>query len=49
MYIFIVEYLGARVAFNTCEEAEKYVEMMYGDRSANVVIQPCLMVGDHNE
>lgn len=49
MYIFIVEYLGARVAFKTCADAEKYVEIMYGDRTANAVIQPCLMVGDGDE
>lgn len=53
MYIYIVEYLGAMVAFRTVTEAEKYIEIMYGDgdseRIVKPTISPCLMAGDGNE
>lgn len=52
MYVYVVEYLGARVAFKTVSEAEKYVELMYGtyeDRAVRPTIEPCLFVEDGNE
>lgn len=48
MYVYIVEYLGFRVAFKTVDGAEKYIEMMCADsdRSVRPTITPCLLVGD---
>lgn len=48
MYVYVVEYLGSRVAFKTCDDAERYVELMWGDKDNGVrpEIYPCLMMGD---
>lgn len=50
MYVYIVEYLGFRVAFKTVDEAEKYIEMMrFGDRTITPTINPCLLAGESDD
>lgn len=45
MYIFVVEYLGVRVAFKSEQEAKTYVEVTFSDDNT-VVIKPCILVGE---
>lgn len=48
MYVYVVDYIGFRIAFKACDEAEKYIELMCADsdRTVKPTITPCLLVGD---
>lgn len=50
MYVYVVDYLGFRIAFKSVAEAEKYIEMMCSDsdRSVKPTITPCLLVGEND-
>lgn len=45
MYIFVVEFLGVRLAFKSEQEAENYVSVTFGD-DTSATIKPCILVGE---
>lgn len=49
MYVYVVEYLGSRIAFKTCGEAEKYIELMWGEKETGPKVMPCLYVGGEKD
>lgn len=45
MYVYIVEFLGVRLAFKTEQAAEEYIVMTFGD-DTSASVHPCVMVGE---
>lgn len=47
MYIFVVEHWSAKIGFKSIEEAERFVEIMYGEDAVSTpTISTVLLVGE---